>query len=218
MNNVATSFDEIYGVNGSIMEDLRTTNKPDNIYYFVLYNYLYLATAEFSQYCYKDLLDISPFQQTIDTFETDGLTFDFELSETPPTDCIFYVSVDGEKLEDDQFTYDELTNTITTTVSGDYVYIGAYVIGQFNVDLNQREISILASAMNTFFIMSNVDTSRNLDQVMYEGVRMFSQAQHNKATLDIEKFRKSDSFRAMVYYSYGRDGVGKWNIAKKAGV
>jgi hypothetical protein len=127
------------------------------------------------------------------------------------------VSVDGVKLQDDEFSYDESTNKVTISITGTDIYIGAYNIGQFNVDLNVREIAILADAMSVFFVASNVNTSRQLEQLMYSGVDMFSQSQHTKVSLALEEFRRSTAFKNMIYYSYGRDNDNSWSIAKKAG-
>ena len=213
-----TSFDEIYIQNGLIMEELRGQSKPDNLYYFILYQHLKFAIGEFSQFCYKDLLDITPFIQTIDTYDSDGVETNFILESTPPQDAIFYVGVDGVKLSDSEFSYDELTNSITTSISGSSIYISGYIIGNFNVDLNLREIAILAEAMTETYLESFVNSPKQLEQVMYSGVDMFSQSQHNKVNVEAEKFRRSVSFKNMTYYSYGKDTPDTIILAKKAGV
>jgi len=210
-------FDDIYTLNGLIMKDLKLQNKSDNIYYFMLYQYLSFAISEFSQYCYKDLLDIVPFQQTIDTYESDGVETNFILEDTPPLDYLFYVSVDNVKLNSNEFSYDSLTNSVTTTYGGTNIYISSYVIGYFNEDINLREKTILSEAMTSVFVASFVNDGGQLAQIMYSGVDMFSQSQHNKVNINIEDFRRSNSFRQMIYYSYGRDMPSTVKLAKRAG-
>jgi len=214
---MATSFDVIYTLNGAIETDSRLQDKPENIYYFILYQYLYFSLAEFSNYCYKDLLDIVPFQQTIDSFESDGIETNFVLESTPLTGGVFYVSIDGTQLDDSEFSYDSGTNSVTTDFGGSNIYISTYIIGQFNSDLNAREIMILAEAMTFVFTESFVNDDKQLDQVMYSGVDFFSQSQHNKVNLNIEKARRDVSFKNMIYYTYGRDMPSTIQLAKKAG-
>lgn len=214
---MATTFEEIYTLNGAIMDLSEQINKPDNLYYFILFQYLAFGISEFSNYCYKDLNDFAPFQQEIYTIESDGIETEFVLSPAPPTDCDFYVSVDGVVLTEEQYSYDDLTDTLTLTVTGESIYIGAYVIGTFNIDLNLKEKTILADAMTITFVEKYTNSPKQLEQLMYAGVELFSQSQHNKVNLMIEEFRKSKVFKDMIFYTYGKDMPSTVNLAKRAG-
>lgn len=214
---MATLFDDVYTLNGAIQNDSRLTDKPTNIYYFILYQYLAFAIGEFSQYCYKDLLDTTPFQQSINTYESDGIATSFVLTNTPPINSVFYISIDGVELEKTEYSYDSITNTVTTNFGGTDIYISAYVVGEFNDSLNLREKTILADAMTFAFVANFTNDDTQLEQLMYSGVDMFSQSQHNKVNINIEEFRRSNSFRQMIYYSYGRDMPNTINLAKRAG-
>jgi len=213
-----TSFDEIYTVNGAIMKELRATNKPDNLYYFILYQYLRFATAVFSQYSYTDLDDKVNFEQFIDTFESDGIETNFALDFTPIAGGDFYVGIDNVKLDESEYSYDEATNSITTDFGGDYVYVSSYEVGQFNNTLNEREIIILADAMTEWFVESFTNDPKQLEQLMYSGVKMFSQSQQNKVNISIEEYRNSKSFKSMIYYSYGVDMPSTVQLSSKGGV
>jgi len=211
-----TTFDEIYSLNGALMDMSEQMNKPDNIYYFILFQYLYFAISEFSQHCYKDLSNHTPFSQNIYTFEDDGIETQFVLSPTPEIDSQFYVNVDGVKLKEDEYSYDDITNTLTLSVTGNNIYVGTYIVGTFNIELNMREKTILADAMTPTFVEKYINTPKQLEQLMYEGVEMFSQSQHNKVSISIEEFRRSKCFRDMIYYSYGRDMPSTVSLAKKS--
>jgi hypothetical protein len=199
-----TSFDSIYKSNNAISKNRELLNKPDNIYYFLLFNYLEFAISVFSEYSYVDL-SYTPFDQEIYVYSYDVATDSIVLETTPPTDCKFYIKADGLVLGESEYTYDDLTNTITFTAEASEFYIGAYIIGEFLEDIPLRERMILANAMTEWFVEGKVNDDSQLEQVMYsDGIQFSSQASHNKANLDIEKFRHSKSFSEMIIYSYGR--------------
>lgn len=214
---MATQFDEIYTLNGAIAQDSRLSGKPDNIYYFILYQYLYFAMAEFSEYYYGDIFDTVPFEQTIDTYDSDGIETNFVLTSTPSIGSIFYVSIDNAVLDNTEYSYDSGTNSVTTTFGGTDIYIGTYIIGQFNETLNGRAKTILAEAMTFVFVENFVNDDKQLEQVMYSGVSFFSQSQHNKVNINVEQARRDVSFKNMIYYSYGRDMPSTVRLARKAG-
>ena len=134
---------------------------------------------------------------------------------SPPENAEFYIEIDGVKVEN--YTFDSIADVLTLPNGGE-IYVGAYVIGEFNNTLTLKEKVILADAMNEWFIESKVNDPTALEQIMYAGVEMSSQAQHNKVNLDIEKFRNSKSFKNMILYTYSKNMPSSINLAKRAGV
>lgn len=212
---MATSFDEIYSLNSSIKNNSDIQGKPDNIYYFLLNQHLMFAVGVFCEYSYINLLDMNEFKQEIYQFNTTVDTTEYVLFPPPPENAEFYIEIYGIRELD--YSFNSNTNVLTLPKGGE-VYVGAYVIGEFNNTLTLKEKVILADAMNEWFIESKVNDPTALEQIMYAGVDMSSQAQHNKVNLDIEKFRNSKSFKNMILYTYSKNMPSSINLAKRAEV
>jgi len=212
-----TSFEEIYTLNGGIQKE-DYGDKPDNIYYFIMSNYLTFAIGAFCEYSYIDILDITPFEQKIYTFSTSDLETEFNLLPKPPIDSNFYVSVDNVKLKSSEFSYNSLSGDLTIPSGGGEVYIGAYVIGTFNNTLGIREKTILADAITEWFVEGSVNDRSQLQQIMYSGVEFYSQANHSTANLNLEKYRNSKSFKNMIMYTYSKNMPNTIKLGKRAGV
>jgi len=212
---MATSFDEIYSLNSSIKNNSDIQGKPDNIYYFLLNQQLMFAVGVFCEYSYIDLLDMNEFKQEIYQFDTEPSVTQYTLTPPPPENAEFYIEIYG--VRETNYSFDPNTNILILPNGGE-IYVGAYVIGEFNNTLTLKEKVILADAMNEWFIESKVNDPTALEQIMYAGVEMSSQAQHNKVNLDIEKFRNSKSFRNMILYTYSKNMPTSIRLAKKAGV
>ena len=211
-----TNFDEIYMLNGSIQKE-NYSGTPDNIYYFMMSNYLTFAIGVFCEYSYIDIADYVPFEQEIYTFSTLSTETEITLVPAPPIDSELYISIDGVSLDDSEYSYDEATQTIILANGGGEVYVGAYIVGQFNNTITIKEKIILADAMSEWFTEGTVNDSSNLTQVMYAGVEFSSQANHTKANLDVEKFRNGKSFKNMLMYTYTKNMPDTINLAKRAG-
>jgi len=211
-----TNFDEIYMLNGSIQKE-NYSGTPDNIYYFMMSNYLMFATGIFCEYSYIDITEYTPFSQNIYTFSTSQDVTEFSLVPTPTDNAIFYVSVDGITLSSDEYSYDDVLNILTIPTGGGEVYVGAYIVGEYTNDLTIKEKIILADAMTEWFVEGNVNNSSQLEQTMFAGVELHSQANHSKANLDVEKFRNGKSFKNMLMYTYTKNMPDSINLAKKAG-
>ena len=209
-----TSFEEIYLLNGSIQKE-DNSNKPDNIYYFEMSNYLMFATGVFCEYSYIDITDYVPFSQNIYTFSTPLSQTEFTLDPEAPTDALFYVSVGGNELEDSEYSYNATSHVLTIPSGGGEVYVGAYIIGQFNNTLGIKEKIILADAMTEWFAEGHVNVDDQQTQIMFSGVEFHSQANNTKANLDVEKFRNGKSFRAMLLYTYSKNMPSTVNLAKR---
>ena len=212
-----TSFDEVYKSNGSLRRSRDLANKPDNIYYFLLSEYLKSAISVFSEFCYEDILDITKFEQVIETYSNSTPETTFVLSETPHVDAIFYIKADDVVLDESEYSYDSFSQTVTIPSGGFEVYIGAYIIGYFNNDISFNAIMIMADAMNEWYVESYVNDDTQLEQLMFSGVENHSQANHNKVNLQVEDFRSSKTFKRMMMYSYGKAVPSTVKLAKKAG-
>jgi hypothetical protein len=201
---MATSFDEIYGLNGAIMTDSKISNLPTNLYYFSLSKYLAFSIGSFRKKCYKDLDNRTEFSQEIYEFTGNGTEDDFTLSPAPPTSCSFYITVND--VVTTAYAFDDLTNKITFTtppVSNADIYIGAYVIGSFADDLDIGEKTILAEGMTIPFIEYNINMTKQLNQMIYgNSVGLHSQANHNKVNLEIKNEARRIFKQLMDEYTY----------------
>lgn len=204
---MATSFDTIYGLNSSIMTDSRTQNLATNLYYYNLFQYISYAIAAFRGYCYKDLDLRTDFSQEIYTFTGDGVSGDFTLSPDPPSGVSLYVAVDD--VETTSYTYNSTTKIVSITpvpsLSSE-VYVGAYIIGTFTETLNIDEQRILSEGMTIPFIESNINMTKQLNQMIYgTPVGLHSQANHNKTNLQIKETAYNRLERMIIDYTFTND-------------
>lgn len=204
---MATSFDDIYGLNLVISNDVRLNSLPTNLYYFVLYQYLQFSIGEFNTKSWTSLA-LTEFDQDIYQFVGDGVTDDFVLSPTPEFDT-FYVSVNNIEISSTGYTYNSTTKTITLSTipsSGEAVYIANYQIGSFTASLNTEEKTILAIGMNIPFLKSNIFTSKQLKQMISAApIIINSQANHNKVNKDLLQFSELEFRNKIKNYSWRND-------------
>jgi hypothetical protein len=94
-------------------------------------------------------------------------------------------------------------------ISNDYnddIYIGAYVVGSFTVDLTINEKRILAEAMTIPYLENKINHSAQLDQMVFgTNLGIHSQANHNKTLLSIKQDQYSKINRMISDYSYRSD-------------
>lgn len=204
---MATSFDDIYGLNEAIMTDSRINSLPENLYYYVLYKYLQYSIGEFRTICWKNLDLLTAFDQEIYTFTGDGTTYSFLLNPAPPTSSNFYVSVNN--VETTNFTFNSGTNYLTlgtTPILNASIYVGAYVIGEFTQDLNVEEQTILSIGMTVPFLKSNVINTKQLKQMISAApINIASQANHNKVLFEGHKQIEQEFLDRMNRYSWRND-------------
>ena len=176
-----TSFIEIYNMNEIIKTDTRLVGKPKNLIYQLYFQYLQTAIGYFKSDCYQDIIDITPFSQIEYGFTGNGTTKIFTLDSQPPIGSLFYVSLDN--METIKYSYDSILNQITfidAPLSQSDIYIGAYIIGQFNsANLNFSEKDILCQGM----IVPWLQQQRNSDQLLHQMVfgtdfKIYSQGAH----------------------------------------
>jgi len=206
---LATTFDDIYNLNEAIMTDYRLSSLPENLFYYVLSQYLSHAISLFTPFTLKDLTQKVNFSQEIFEFTGDGTTKDFVLSPAPATGSgyAFFVSLGG--VENTDFTYSELTSTLSFTNApalDSAIYIAYYIVGNFTIDLDIEEQAILADAMAIPFTKSNVLNSKQLRQMISAApVSLTSQANHNKVIFDGLSSLMDDLLIRMKRYSYTSD-------------
>jgi hypothetical protein len=189
------------------MTDNNLNSLADNLYYFTLDKYLQFAIAEFRKVCYQDIDTVTSFEQEIYNETGDGGTTDFVLSPAPPTGALFYVSIDG--IETTAYTFTVGTNTLTFTSApalNAVIYIGAYIIGAFTVDLNVDEQRILAEGLTIPFSEGQINKTKAMNQIVYgKGSGIHSQANHNKINLEIKNSQYQRLHQMISEYSYSND-------------
>ena len=207
---MATSYLDIYFMNSLIKEDCRLVNNPSNTIYKIYYGYLQYAISYFIHDCYKDLTDRVPFSQQEYTYYANGKDNIFQLTKLPEDGSQFYVGTvsDSGYTKIQNYTYDASSGDIT--INGDIlaanteVYIASYVIGQFNVDLNDREINILAEGMSLPYIHEMNTKNSLLTQIVYNGSsKIYSQAQHIAAVTNLSEDQYWNRiYRLIADYTY----------------
>ena len=209
---MATPFTDIYCQNEVIKEDSKIRYLTENQKYALYYSYLKYSISFFQYDSYPDITDNIPFSQKEYYYISDGIDQSFLLSPAPPTDCVFYV---GYKNADDlsytqvfDYTFSDITNILTvnspTIPNEDIVYIGGYIIGQFNEDLDLPEINILSEGMLVPWEQYYINRNSLLNQMVYAGsTKLYSQANHIGKVLDVSKSQYYGMLKGLISeYSY----------------
>jgi len=202
---MATTFNEIYCLNSTIMNDNRLKQIAPDRFYQILSYYLQFSRAFFGDWCFRDIDTATEYTREEYTFTGDGSTTDFVLSPAPPTGAVLYVTEQG--LETKFYTYTELTNTISYEIAppmGHPITIVAYIVGEFAVTLNNKEKMILAEGMVVPFVEYQINRTKSLDQISFtKDMVAFSQANHNKVSLEVDKNRYARLWQMINDYEYG---------------
>lgn len=203
---MATSFDKIYALNQVIQNNRRLKAMPDNLFYHTLFQYLSFAIAHFRKKCFKDLDDRTDFVQQVYEFTVTGTTANLTLNPPPPTNATIYVEVNDVETTNFTFTAPNTLEVTNMPNQSNEIYVGAYVIGEFNPDLNIDEQRILAEGMNIPFVENEIFATKALEQVMYSsGVNWASQGNHNKASNEIRKEHYQRLNQMIVEYTFLND-------------
>ena len=187
---MATPFINIYKKTELVKDDNRIVGKPTNQIYELYYEYMSYAIGVFFRDCYKDLESHTPFSQKEFAFVSDGTSVEFQLSEQPLTDGLFYVGYSNgvdlnfTEITSMNYTYDSLNNKIVINdiiIPKDYVvYVSSYIIGQFEANLAYDEIRILCEAIMIPYLEEQVNRNSLLTQMVYgAGQSMYAQSTHN---------------------------------------
>ena len=198
---MGTSFEDIYELNQSIMEDSRISRLSPGLFYYQMDKYLKHPISKFNKYCRQDLTSYVASEFNFYEFTGTGDN-QFTLSPLPNENSSFYSSVDDVESAGE---YDSNTGIYTfssTPITGN-VYIEAYYNGRFNVTLTDEEKDIISLGMTIPFIISNIQQSKALNQLVFgTNVGFYSQAQHNKTNKDILESFKKQFKNEMIEYTY----------------
>lgn len=187
---MSTPFQQIYDLTDIIKTDTRLLNKPKNLIYQLYYSYLKMAISYFKYDCYKDIsvANVIPFSQVEYVYVANGITKNFTLDSIPPINNFFYVSIDNMEITQLNYSYDSIDNQIifdTIPLSKSNIYVASYNIGQFNADLEEREMDILSEGMIIPFLKEHINYSELLSQMVYgSDFKLYSQAAHIKELND----------------------------------
>lgn len=189
---MATKFDDIYKLYLQNNNDLDMKKYTTDYSYNILWTYLSYSISLFGDYCYKNINDdYIPFQRIPYEFVSDGIINSFILNPSPPLGCDFYVSVDSNETMD--YSFNIVTNqiTINSLIAYQSIYVGAYIIGEFNNTLNVQEQNILASGMSIPFKKNKLNSTLLLNMLVHsKDFNSPSQANHIKevrATVELEE-------------------------------
>lgn len=214
---MATLFIDIYKENEIIRNDNRLKFKPTNKIYELYYLYLKSGIALFSRCCYKNLANNIPFSQTEYLFKSNGIDNEYllESPNIPPENCNFYVGYTTDintsyvEINENEYSYNKTTHILTINstdkiiIENDYIYVSAYIIGQFNDTLDYDEVNILVNAMNIPFLQEQENRNSLLNQIVYGGgQKIYSQGEHINSVHKVLKDQK-DSVNVMIKeYTY----------------
>lgn len=173
----------------------------------ILDTYLKDSTYLRFKNCTKDLSDQEPFDFYNQTFTADGAVKTYTITQRPTlphADAIIYTaSVNGV---DVGFTFDE--DTLTFTLDdlpelGDEVICGYSFYGQFNVDLTEEEILILAWGMTISWKSKIVNNHNNMkNRISTKDYNSFSPANLLDKLILLEKEAKAEIKSQTVSYSF----------------
>ena len=210
---MATSFLEVYKANNLIKNDPRLKNLDGCELNTIRFGYLKFAISYFLYDCRKDLNDRTDPVSSIYEFECDGVETKFAMIPAPAENSEFvcWYIVNGEKTDvTDKCSISE--NTVTfdfVPVGGSGVIIKAFTYGNFNIDLDIREINILAEGMNVPFIEESKNDENAMKYIVTgKSLRFFSQANHIAAqntNWENQKYHMVDSLISEYSYKGSED-------------
>ena len=180
---MATSFLEVYKANNLIKNDPRLKNLDGCELNTIRFGYLKFAISYFMYDCRKDLSDKTDPETNIYTFECDGKEDEFILEPAPPvgSEYVCWYIEDEEKMDmTPSSSFDGTTVKLDfVPEAGSGLIIKAYTYGEFNVDLEVREINILAEGMNVPYISESKNDENAMKYIVTgKSLRFFSQANH----------------------------------------
>ena len=216
---MATKVSEIYCLNEVIKNDPKMSKLPEYIFNSISFKYLKLAIG----FC-KTVIssEASPFINNIDVaieptegdyeFIGDGIENVFLLNPPPPLNSKFYVGfeVDGEFVETKDFTFNDLTDEITTTDIPELnqrVLIVSYTDGEFVGVLDYTMQGIMAEAMLIPYLEEKQNKANLLNQLVHSNAwRIFSQNDHLRGMNFVVRDQRNYVSRMLVDYSYANTG------------
>ena len=210
---MATSFLEVYKANNLIKNDPRLKNLDGCELNTIRFGYLKFAISYFLYDCRKDLNDKTDPTTDVYVFECDGVENEFVLEPAPPVNSEYVCYyIDGEEKTDvtDSVSVDNDTVKLDFVPSnGSGFVVKAYTYGEFNVDLDIREINILAEGMNVPYISESKNDENAMKYIVTgKSLRFFSQANHLTAqneNWENQKYHMVDSLISEYSYKGSED-------------
>lgn len=190
MEILSTSFNEIYCLNKLIKNDPRLKNISRGDYNSLCFGYLKFAISYFMYDCRVDLL-----QKVDPTYGSYSFIFStsdnqYQLSPAPELNSIIYIYyIDSEDniKEIENYLYSQDTNILTVNdvlEDGTKFIVECYTYGEFENNLDIREKTILAEAMNIPYIEESKNDQNAMKYIVAgKSLRFFSQANHIEASI-----------------------------------
>ena len=210
---MATSFLEVYKANNLIKNDPRLKNLDGCELNTIRFGYLKFAISYFLYDCRKDLNNKTDPSTNIYEFDCDGVSDEFSLVPEPPvgSEYVFFYVEDDIRMD-----VSELARVENNVVKLDFVpeagsgfIVKAYTYGEFNEDLDVREINILAEGMNVPYISESKNDENAMKYIVTgKSLRFFSQANHISAqneNWEKQKYNMVDSLISEYSYKGSED-------------
>ncbi len=164
------------------------------------------ASVEFKN-CKKDLLDATDAVFYRENFISDGSTVLYTIAQYPatpnPDSVLLFAKVAGS---DVAYTFTELTRTFelaSTPTLGDEITLGYDDVGQFNQDLNEEEMWILAHGMILSWQSAKIRHNSMLkNRLTPKDFKSFSPANLLEKMIQLQAYSKKEMRRLIVSYSF----------------
>lgn len=209
---MGTTFQEIYCLNSTVSDDRRLSLLPISKKYAVLYDYLKFGISfeSFYRKCYQNIQLKTPYSSTVYTFEADGVGRTYTLSPQPSDNVaidVYYIDAYGKDVTVSDFTYENYEVTTTEVFpAGVNLQISAYIIGEFEEDLDLDVQDILATAMLIPYKKYYQNRAENMQQrIASDGVTVYSPANFKKELSAELKQEITDLRRKIQTYMLSAD-------------
>ena len=210
---MATSFLEVYKANNLIKNDPRLKNLDGCELNTIRFGYLKFAISYFLYDCRKDLNNRADPEVSIYEFECDGISDEFVLEPPPEVNSEYvFLHIEGEEKTDVSESAHIEENVVKLNFvpqKGSGLVVKAYTYGEFNEDLDIREINILAEGMNVPYISESKNDENAMKYIVTgKSLRFFSQANHISAqneNWEKQKYNMVDSLISEYSYKGSED-------------
>jgi len=164
------------------------------------------AHVEFKN-CKKDLSDATDAVFYRENFTGNGTTTTYAIAQYPATPNVLSVSQFAQVAGIDvTYTFTEATKTFVlsaTPTSGAAIVLGYDDVGQFNVDLSEEEMWILAHGMILSWQSAKIRHSSMLkNRLTPKDFKSFSPANLLEKMLELQKYSQTEMRRLIVKYSF----------------
>jgi len=212
---LSTKLSDVFCLNEMTKNDVRLSKVPKYLFNSISFKYLKIGigfaqtiiSAEYNNFI-KDVGVAKEPEEKDYEFVGNGVDNVFLLDPIPPENSEIYVGfeVDGDYVEQKNFTFDDILNTVTTTTApldGQKVLIVAFTDGEFVGDLDYSLQTIMSESMNIAYLEEKQNTSRVLDMLVQSNAwRTFSQNDHLRGVNFVSKDQRSYVENLLKDYSY----------------